>query len=138
MDLGLDGRVALVTGASKGIGLAVAKTLAEEGCDVAMVARGEQLLMDEAEALAAATGRKITAQAADLTEKGAPAAIVSGAVAAHGRLDILVNNAGAAKAGDFFDDLTDEDWDDGYLLKFHGYVRTARAAFPHLENSGHG
>ncbi|MEM6439759.1 MAG: SDR family oxidoreductase [Pseudomonadota bacterium] len=138
MDLGLDGRVALVTGASKGIGLAVAKTLAAEGCDVAMVARNEQLLMNEAEALAAATGRKITAQAADLTEKGAPAAVVSGAVEAHGRLDILVNNAGAAKAGDFFDDLTDDDWDDGYLLKFHGYVRTARAAFPHLENSGHG
>lgn len=138
MDLNLTGRTALVTGASKGIGLAIARTLAEEGCDVAMVARGEQLLMNEAEALAEATGRRITAQPADLTEPGAPAAVVSGAVAAHGRLDILVNNAGAAKAGDFFDELTDEDWEDGYALKFHGYVRTARAAFPHLEKSGHG
>jgi len=138
MDLGLTGRVALVTGASKGIGLAVARTLAEEGCDVAIVARSEGPLREQAEAVASATGRKITAHPADLTDKGAPAAAVAAAVEAHGRLDILVNNAGAAKAGDFFDDLTDEDWEDGYALKFHGYVRTARAAFPHLEASGMG
>ena len=60
---------------------------------------------------------------------------VSHAVAAFGRLDILVNNAGATKRGDFFA-LTEDDWQDGYALKFHGYVRATRAAWPHLKAVG--
>ncbi|MEO0680547.1 MAG: SDR family oxidoreductase [Pseudomonadota bacterium] len=137
MDLGLTGRAALVTGASRGIGLAIARTLAEEGCDVALAARGAEGLDEAAEALSAA-GRKVSVHAADLSQPGEPARVVAEAVQAHGRLDILVNNAGAARAGDFFDELSDEDWDQGFALKFHGYVRTARAAFAHLEASGMG
>lgn len=137
MDLGLTGRKALVTGASQGIGRAVATALASEGCDVTLVARSADKLAATAAEIAEATGRRIETHSADLSETGAADAAVAAHVAAMGGLDILVNNAGAAKAGDFFE-LTDEDWEMSYALKFHGYVRMCRAAFPALEKSGHG
>ncbi|HKK35236.1 MAG TPA: SDR family NAD(P)-dependent oxidoreductase [Paracoccaceae bacterium] len=137
MDLGLTGRKALVTGASKGIGYACALELAREGMDVTLVARGEADLETAATAIAAQTGRKVHAYAADLTAPGAPDAAVAFHCARHGGLDVLVNNAGGAASGDFFE-LTDAQWEESFALKFHGYVRTCRAAFPHLEQSGHG
>lgn len=135
MDLGLTGRKALVTGASQAIGLAVAKGLAREGMDVTLVARRGEELVAAAKEIAAETGRKAAVHACDLTAAGAPKAAVAAHMEAHGALHVLVNNAGAAKAGDFFE-LSDEDWELSYALKFHGYVRMCREAFPHLEAAG--
>jgi len=137
MDLGLTGRRALVTGASQGIGLAIGRALAQEGCDVTLVARREQQLQEQAASICADTGRKVTWAVADLTLPGTADAAVAAHMAAHGGLDILVNNAGASASGDFFD-LSDADWDSSFAVKFHGAVRMCRAAFPALKASGRG
>jgi NAD(P)-dependent dehydrogenase (short-subunit alcohol dehydrogenase family) len=137
MDLGLTGRRALVTGASQGIGLAIAGALAQEGCDVTLVARRAAQLEAEAAALAARTGRKVTWVAADLTVRGDADTTVAAHLASHGGLDILVNNAGASASGDFFD-LSDDAWETSFAVKFHGAVRMCRAAFPALKASGRG
>jgi NAD(P)-dependent dehydrogenase (short-subunit alcohol dehydrogenase family) len=130
MELGLTGKAALITGASRGIGAAIAAALAREGVHVCLVARDAVRLNEVARSLTNATTR-IAVHAADLREPQVAAAAVVAAVAAFGRLDILVNNAGATKRGDFFA-LTDEDFHDGFELKFHGAVRATRAAWPHL------
>jgi NAD(P)-dependent dehydrogenase (short-subunit alcohol dehydrogenase family) len=135
MDLNLTGKVALVTGASRGIGASIATELAREGVHVCLAARDRAKLHDVAGRLAALSGsNRTTVIAGDLREPAATKAAVDAAIAAFGRLDILVNNAGATKRADFFA-LTDEDWQDGFALKFHGYVRTTRAAWPHLRES---
>ena len=133
MELGLSGKVALVTGANRGIGAAIAMTLAREGADVCLVARDLAKLHETAAAIRAAANVRVAVHAADLRPQDAPAAAVKSATDALGRLDILVNNAGATKRADFFT-LTEEDWQDGFALKFHGYVRMTRAAWPHLKS----
>jgi NAD(P)-dependent dehydrogenase (short-subunit alcohol dehydrogenase family) len=130
MELGLKGGVALVTGASRGIGAAIARVLAGEGMRLLLVARsGEGLAATAAAARAASVDA--VAHAADLRRPEAAGAAVADGVARYGRLDLLVNCAGATKRGDFLA-LTDEDWVDGYALKLHGAVRLCRAAWPHL------
>lgn len=127
MDLGLAGRAALVSGASRGIGLAIAQRLAAEGMRVLLVARS-------------ATTTELpgaAAFAADLRVPEAAALAVADAMARFGRLDLLVNCAGATRRGDFAT-LDDEAWADGYALKLFGAVRLARAAWPHLRASGGG
>ena len=109
MDLGLKGRVALVTGGSKGIGRACAERLAAEGCDVMIVARTEADLEAAAAAIAKASGRRIETCAADLRSPQGCEAVVGALKHAFGRLDILVNNAGATQSGDFFQ-LDDAAW----------------------------
>ena len=99
MDLGLKGCRALITGASQGIGKAIAFELAAEGVDVAMCARGETDLQVTAAALREQTGVKVFAQVADVTNPEAIRAFVDAAAAALGGLDILVNNAGSALPG---------------------------------------
>jgi len=132
MNLDLEGRAALVTGASRGIGRAIAETLAAEGCDVLLAARSADDLAGVAADIAGRTGRRAVAQAGDLRQAAAVTAAVDAAVAAFGRIDILVNCAGATKRGDFFA-LTDADFEDGFALKFHAAVRLTRAAWPHLK-----
>jgi 3-oxoacyl-[acyl-carrier protein] reductase len=134
MDLELQGKVAIVTGASRGIGAATGEVLASEGCDVFLVARSKSDLDDVAAGIAARTGRRAIGHVADLMDPKAPAAAVEAAAKAFGRIDILVNNAGATKRGDFFE-LTEEDWAAGFGLKFFAAVRMTRAAFPHLERT---
>src|SRR5689334_20019795 len=97
MDLQLKDKTALVTGASQGIGRAIAKLLAAEGVRVAMVARRTQLLDEVAAEIVAAGGPKPSIIGADLAGEGAPTRIAEQAVAALGRVEILVNNAGGSR-----------------------------------------
>jgi NAD(P)-dependent dehydrogenase (short-subunit alcohol dehydrogenase family) len=130
MDLQLTGKVAIVTGASKGIGRAIADTLAGEGMRLAIVARSRAPL----EALAATCAGGCLVQAVDLMTPDAPADVVRATLAQFGQIDLLVNNAGATKRGDFLT-LPDTDWSDGFALKFYGAIRLSRAAWPHLRAS---
>src|SRR5215468_2796029 len=133
MDLGLTGKVALVTGSSRGIGRGVALTLAAEGCDMMLTGRDAAALNDVVAAVEK-LGRKAKYETVDLRDEGAPAALAAAAKRAFGRIDILVNNAGTTKRGDFLA-LTDADWADGYALKFFAHVRLSRAAWPLLKDA---
>lgn len=133
MNLNLTGKSAIVTGASRGIGRAIALELAAEGCDVVLVARTRSLL-DAVAADVRSKGRLALAVDADLRDPSAASRIVDAAVKELGRIDLLVSCAGATKRGDFLS-LTDDDFIDGFALKFHGAVRMARAAWPHLVTS---
>ena len=130
MDLQLKGKVAIVTGASKGIGRAIAQMLASEGMRVTAVARSRDRLVE----LATPLGDLCLVQALDLTQPNMPADVVNATMARFGRLDLLVNNAGSTKRGDFLT-LSEEDWSDGFGLKFFGAMRCSRAAWPHLQAS---
>lgn len=127
----MTGRRALVTGASKGIGRAIATLLAERGYAVALAARSVDLLEDLARELGG------LALPADLRDAGRAPDLVGRAVSQFGGLDLLVNCAGATKRGDFFA-LAHEDFLDGFALKFHGAVELTRAAWPHLRDSDAG
>src|SRR5271169_6299355 len=131
MELGLMGKVALVTGSSRGIGRGVAMALAAEGCDVMLNGRDKPSL-DEAAAAIRKLGRCAGVTVLDLRDKDAPAKLLDHVKREFGGLDILVNNAGATKRGDFLA-LTDADWEDGYALKFFAHMRLARAAWPILK-----
>jgi len=126
----LAGKTAVVTGASRGIGRAIALQLAAAGARVVLTARDNTLLADAVHTISASGGNAIRI-AADLREPGAAAAITQAATGAFGSIDILVNNAGATKRGEF-EDLSDDDWQDGFALKFFGAVRLTRSAWPHL------
>jgi 3-oxoacyl-[acyl-carrier protein] reductase len=130
----LEGKIAIVTGASRGIGRAIALRLAEDGATLVLAARTAADLERVAAKITAAGG-KATCVPGDLRDANAPAALVKAAIDAYGGIDIVVNNAGATKRGDFFQ-LTDADWADGYALKFFGAVRLTRAAWPHLKARG--
>jgi NAD(P)-dependent dehydrogenase (short-subunit alcohol dehydrogenase family) len=130
MDLKLSGKVAIVTGASRGIGRAIAQTLAAEGMKLSLVARSK----DQLEELSRSLKTDCLAQAVDLRAPSAAAAVVDETVKKFGAIDLLVNNAGATKRGDFFE-LTDADWEDGFALKFFGAMRLCREAWTHLMTS---
>jgi 3-oxoacyl-[acyl-carrier protein] reductase len=133
MELELTGKVALVTGSSRGIGRGIALALAGEGCDLMLTGTDETALREVAAAVEA-LGRKAQTRAIDLRKDEAAAALVEAVRGSFGRLDILVNNAGTTKRGDFLA-LTDADWADGYALKFFAHVRLSRAAWPLLRES---
>jgi NAD(P)-dependent dehydrogenase (short-subunit alcohol dehydrogenase family) len=131
MELGLGGKVAIVTGGSKGIGRATAIGIAAEGGSVLACARGKEAL-DETLVLARRkeSGRVETCQA-DLTKIDDLKRVVARCIDLFGRVDILVNNAGSARPGEFLK-ITDEEWLEDWTLKFFGYVRMAREVFPHM------
>jgi NAD(P)-dependent dehydrogenase (short-subunit alcohol dehydrogenase family) len=135
VDLELTGRRAVVTGGSRGIGLAVARSLAAEGADVALVARGVDALQRAAEQVAAESGRRAIAVAADTGEDASVAAMVEEVVAQLGGVDILVNAAATPATGAPF---TDEDLEREVNVKFRGYLRCARAVAPHMASAGWG
>ena len=134
MNSELQGKVALVTGASRGIGRGIALELAAAGCDLLLTARDRDALEATAQS-ARLLGRRAEIHGADLRGDGEPARLASLAKDHFGRLDILVNNAGANRRGDFFV-LTDADWAAGFDLKFFAQVRLCRAAWPLLKKSG--
>lgn len=129
MDLHLDGKVALVTGASRGIGLAVTRTLLEEGAYVVAAARE----VDGELAELVAAGQPVRAVKVDLSTAEAPARVVEEAVSAYGGLDVLVNNVGAVRPrpGGFLS-VPDEEWSWALEINFLAGVRATRAALPHL------
>jgi NAD(P)-dependent dehydrogenase (short-subunit alcohol dehydrogenase family) len=137
MDLGLSGRVAIVTGGSRGIGHAVAERLFREGAHVALCARNADSLAEAQRKLDVLGGGRVLTVAADLTESAAAGRIVEAVASAWGRIDILVNNAGAAR-GLPFDELTDERWLENLQLKLFGYLRMTRLTLPHLRRNGWG
>jgi NAD(P)-dependent dehydrogenase (short-subunit alcohol dehydrogenase family) len=137
MDLRLEGKRALVTGGSEGIGRAVVEALAEEGCDVAFCARRLPLLEEVAEQTAERTGRRLVPLQADLSQRSEIDDFVARAADALGGIDIVINNAGASIFAELFD-IPDERWLQDIELKLMSYVRTARAAIPFLRDAGGG
>ncbi len=137
MDLGLEGKIAIVTGGSKGIGRATALALAQEGVDVAICARGVAELEDAAADIRARTGRRALAVRADTGEPADIRNLVAAAVAELGGVDILINNAVNSIAAPFME-LADEDWLNHINVKIMGYVRCAREVIPHMRQRGGG
>jgi NAD(P)-dependent dehydrogenase (short-subunit alcohol dehydrogenase family) len=140
MDLDLEGRRAIVTGGSRGIGLAVAHALAAEGVDVALVARGRDAL-EQAAASVAERGRKAVAVVADTGDDVSVTAMVEAAVEALGGVDILVNSAaqpmGQATPPTLEQITTELFWED-VNVKVMGYLRCAQRVAPHLVAQGWG
>ena len=133
MDLRLKGKSVLVTGASQGIGEGVARSFAEEGCDLHLVARsGDRLEAIKAE-IEALHGVKVTVHAIDLTAAGA----IDPLVEAVGDIDILVNNAGVVPSGNLWD-VDESKWRAGWELKVFGYINLTRATYPRLKARGGG
>jgi NADP-dependent 3-hydroxy acid dehydrogenase YdfG len=118
MDLLLSNKVAIITGASRGIGKAIAETLSSEGMKVVLVARSQA----ELESLAKSLPNDSLVQTVDLREPDSANQVIAATIEKFGKLDLLVNNAGATKRGDFLQ-LTDEEWADGFALKFFGAMR---------------
>ncbi len=133
MDLELAGTSAIVGGGSSGIGLAIARALAAEGCAVTVLARGR----DRLEQAAAAIDGGALALAGDVRDHGFLRRAVDETVAARGRLDIVVNNAGGPPPGTF-ESIPDEAWADAFELSLNSAVRLTRLALPHLRASGRG
>lgn len=141
MDLQLKGKRALVTGASRGIGKAIARALAEEGVDVVITARTAETLSRTAEELAAETGGKVVAIASDTGDDASVKTLVGDAVAALGGLDILVNAAavpGGAGPAASLAEVAPETLLADVNVKVAGYLRTAQAAAPYLLEGGWG
>jgi NAD(P)-dependent dehydrogenase (short-subunit alcohol dehydrogenase family) len=131
VDKRLIGKTAVVTGANRGIGKAIAARLAREGARVVLCARDANLLDKAVKEIQSAGGLAV-ARSGDLREPSSALRIVEFAIQAYERIDIVVNNAGATKRGEFLD-LSDEDWTDGFALKFFGAMRLTRAAWPYLK-----
>jgi NAD(P)-dependent dehydrogenase (short-subunit alcohol dehydrogenase family) len=129
----LRGKTAIITGSSRGIGRAIAIRLAQEGARVVLCARDADALGGVRIAIESAGGAAFLIPL-DLRLPEAPARLARFAMESSGRIDIVVNNAGATLRGDF-ETLTDEDWADGFALKFFGAVRLTRAAWPHLKDA---
>lgn len=132
MDLGLKGKVALVTGGSQGIGRASATLLAREGAHVVISARREKELAEAAAAIRGEAGVDVLGVPTDCTKEADVRNLVQRVLDKHGRVDVLVNSIGSAKAGHFLE-LSDSDWEQSLALKLMGQIRVARAVYPHME-----
>ena len=136
MELELRDKVAVITGGSRGIGRAIATSLAAEGARVAICAR-DRKAVDAAVGALRAKGADVIGEVADVSREGEIERVVSAAAERWGRLDILVNNAGGPPPGRF-DHVTDDDWRQAVDLGLMSTVRAMRAALPHLKESGRG
>lgn len=128
----MDGRVALVTGASLGLGFAMAKRFAEEGADVALVARRAELLEEARDNIQGATSGEVVGYPCDVSRGGEIAQMFAAVIGDLGKVDIVVNNAGAAKAGSI-ESVTDEEWQFDIDLKLFAAIRLSRLAFPGMK-----
>ena len=130
----LDGRVAVVTGASRGLGQGMAIALAEAGADIFLVSHEP---CTETEAAIRALGRKSATLVQDLSLPEAAEKVASGALAAFGRIDILVNNAGIIRRADFIE-FSEQDWDDVMNLNIKAVFRISQAVARHMAERGYG
>jgi len=128
MDLGIDGKAAIVTGGSKGIGKAIARTLAEEGANVCICARGEDELLATAEEL----GENVVPVQADVTETEDVERLIEETVDAFGTIDILVNNVGTTGSFELLDAVPEEEWQTVFETNLFGTMRVTKAALPYL------
>jgi 3-oxoacyl-[acyl-carrier protein] reductase len=139
MDLGLADKVAVVTGSSRGLGLASARALVAEGCRVCLCARGAERLAEAALEVEAAAKRPnmVAAVQADVSTQAGVDLVISRAVETFGALDILVNNVGRAGGSDLLD-TSDADWQAAFDETLFPAVRASRAAVPHMRARGGG
>ena len=139
MDLGLAGKIAIVTGSTRGLGLAIATELVQEGCHVTVCARGESGIADAVEHLRTLPGgaeRVLAVQADVATDKGV-ADVILRTVETFGGLDILVNNVGLAKGSDIVN-TTDAEWQEAFDQTLFPAVRASRMAVPQMRKRGGG
>jgi 3-oxoacyl-[acyl-carrier protein] reductase len=137
MDLALNGKIALVAASSKGLGRAIATTLAKEGARLVMCARNQDDLEDTADKICATTGADVYTVVADLSHSDGPRHFVQSAIALAGGVDILVTNAGGPRVGTF-EELQDEDWHRAVDLVFMSALRLIRESLPQLKQRGGG
>ena len=137
MDLDLAGKTALITGASLGLGRAMAEAFHGAGANVALLARREDVLAAAAAEIGAAGGGKVGAYPCDVTDAAQIEAAVTQATSELGDIDILVNNAGQSQTGRF-EDLTDEVWQYDLDLKLFAAIRLSRLVFPGMKERGWG
>jgi NAD(P)-dependent dehydrogenase (short-subunit alcohol dehydrogenase family) len=131
MDMGIKGKVAVISGGSTGIGAAVALRLATEGACVVVCARDAGRLKATAENIKKATGGDVRAIDGDCTRDADVTRLIDATVSAFGTVDILVNSVAGPKTAEFFA-LSDQDWMESFNLKLMGQIRCARAVFPHM------
>jgi 3-oxoacyl-[acyl-carrier protein] reductase len=137
MDLGLNGRVALVSASSRGLGRATATQLAAEGARVMISGRDEGELKTAAGEIERQTGSEVAYAVADVTRGEDVENLVQRTVESFGGLDVLITNAGGPPAGNF-DRFSDEDWQRAFELNLLSVVRLIRAALPHMREEGYG
>lgn len=137
MDLGLTGKVAIITGSSRGLGLAAATALAAEGAHVVVCARGEAALLTAAEAVRQVStgGARVASVVADVSTESGVQSVVDATMAAFGRIDITVNNVGVGRGGDL-EATTDADWREAFDHTLFPAIRLSRLALPHLRKQG--
>ena len=136
MDLKLKGKAAIVTGASRGIGKAIATSLAAEGCNLVICARGKDALKDAAEELKA-HGVEVVAMDMDITSSKSAKKLAKKTHDAFGRIDILVGNVGGNKRNPLLN-TTDEDWEDIIELNLMSHIRCSREVIPFMKEQGGG
>ncbi|WP_446830140.1 SDR family NAD(P)-dependent oxidoreductase [Candidatus Foliamicus sp.] len=137
MKLGLRGKVALITGATGGLGAACAEQLASEGAKLFLTARTKQDLADLAGGLQSQHGGEVAWRATDLTAPDAAASVAKATASRFGGIDVLVNSAGASAGGVFWE-IADGVWEDSMALKFMATVRMIRAVLPGMKERGYG
>ena len=139
MDLGLTNKVAIVTGASRGLGLASARSLAAEGCRVCICARGDARLREAASEIGAVTGdpSRVLGVVADVSQADGVRMVIDRTVETFGGLDILVNNVGLAGGGALLD-TSDEQWYEAIDKTLLPAIRASRHAVPHMQRQGKG
>jgi NAD(P)-dependent dehydrogenase (short-subunit alcohol dehydrogenase family) len=138
MDLGMKGKVAIVTGGSEGIGKAADRSMAQEGANVVICARRQEVLTAAAKEIGEVTGNgAVLPIRGDVMNTADIERVVKGAVDRFGGVDILVNNAGMGAGGPFLE-LTDQQWLEDFDLKVWAAIRFARLTIPHMQKAGGG